>query len=1069
MVIHINNIKQVTKLMIFAHNSFKPSALRDAITSAYRSDETILVNDLLKQAAFSPAARQNIDEKAKQLVEQTRQNRKKRGSLDAFLHEYDLSSEEGIALMCLSEALLRIPDRETIDRLISDKISSAAWKEHLNKNGPLFVNAATWSLILTGKIFAPTLETEKSLTNSLKQLMSRTGGAVIRPIILQGMKIIGKQFVMGTTIDEALERAKAKESAGYRYSYDMLGEAARTQEDAERYFTSYVDAIAAIGKAANGAGPIQSPGISVKLSALHPRYELAKRDRVLAELAPKLLTLVQAAKQHNIGLTVDAEEADRLDLSLDIFEKVYSDPSLQGYTGFGLVVQAYQKRAPFVLDWLTALTKQHQRRIMLRLVKGAYWDSEIKVSQVLGLEGYPVFTRKNSTDLSYVVCAKKLFANPDCFYPQFGSHNARTVATILEIAGTSKDFEFQCLHGMGEALYDPIVAQQIPTRIYAPVGTHKDLLGYLVRRLLENGANTSFINHIADETTPVEKIIADPIARIETLANKPHPYIPLPRFIYLQQDQDLSTANVNRLNSQGLDLSNLSLLNQLKQTMDQANKEEWLAGPIIAGDLITRDTKQAVVSPSDSNHIVGYTYKAAAEDVETALTEATKASKTWATTSIEERATCLERAADLFEKNMPRLMTILCREGGKQIVDCVSEVRETIDFCRYYAARARKDLRPEQLTSPTGEFDQLSLHPRGVIACISPWNFPLAIFAGQVLAALVTGNTVIAKPAEQTPLIAAEAVRILHAAGIPAGALQLLPGKGSIVGAKLTADERIAGVMFTGSTETAKLIQQTLTNREGPIVPFIAETGGQNCMIVDSSALPEQVVMDVINSAFNSAGQRCSALRVLFVQEDIAPSIITMLQGAMAELTLGDPGLLATDIGPVIDQDALQILEAHSAKMQTEATLLCQVPTQTLPNGNFFAPRAFELKDLSVLKREVFGPILHVIRYAAKDLDNVLSAITNTGYGLTLGIHTRIDATINYITQRMPVGNIYVNRNMIGAVVGVQPFGGEGLSGTGPKAGGPHYLPRLCVERAISINTTAAGGNATLVSLTEDD
>jgi RHH-type proline utilization regulon transcriptional repressor/proline dehydrogenase/delta 1-pyrroline-5-carboxylate dehydrogenase len=1053
--------------MIFLHPSTKQNPLREAITSAYRSDETIRVNDLLKEVTFSTTALQHIQDRAKQLVQQTRQNRKKRGNLDTFLHEYDLSSDEGIALMCLSEALLRIPDRETIDRLISDKISTADWKEHLSKESSLFVNAATWSLILTGKIFAPTLQTEKTLSNSLKQLMSRAGGTFIRPIILQGMKIIGKQFVMGRTIEEALKRAKQKESEGYRYSYDMLGEAARTKEDAEKYFQSYLNAIEFIGQASIGQNPITGPGISVKLSALHPRYEFAQHDRILAELAPKLLTLVQAAKKQQIGLTIDAEEADRLDLSLDIFEKVYRDDSLQDYEGLGLVVQAYQKRAPFVIDWLIDLTKEHQRRMMLRLVKGAYWDSEIKQSQLLGLEGYPVFTRKNSTDISYIACAKKLLAHPECFYPQFGSHNAHTVATLLEMAGTRKDFEFQCLHGMGEELYDPIVAQTIPCRIYAPVGTHKDLLGYLVRRLLENGANTSFINHIADEKTPVEKIIADPIARIQALPRKPHPHIPLPRYIYDEPCND--SINVQRLNSKGLDLSNINILNELKESMDQSDKQEWLAGPIIGGDLITKGTKEAVTSPYDINHIVGYCYKAEANDIENALAFAANATKKWGLTSIDERADCLDRAADLFEKNMASLMMLLCREGGKQIVDCLSEVRETIDFCRYYAARARKDLLPKQLRSPTGEFDQLSLHPRGVIVCISPWNFPLAIFAGQVLAALVTGNAVIAKPAEQTPLIAAEAVRILHAAGIPSHALQLLPGEGSKVGAALTKDTRIDGVMFTGSTETAKLIQQTLAERIGPIVPFIAETGGQNCMIVDSSALPEQVVMDVIQSSFNSAGQRCSALRVLFVQEDIAESLIAMLKGAMAELIVGDPSLLSTDIGPVIDQDALNMLEKHAERMQHEATLLYQVKIENQQQGYFFAPRAFELKELSLLKREVFGPILHVIRYASKDLDKVLTAIKNTGYGLTLGIHSRIDATIDYITKQMPVGNMYVNRNMIGAVVGVQPFGGERLSGTGPKAGGPHYLPRLCVERAISINTTAAGGNATLVSLSEDD
>lgn len=1056
--------------MMISNNLFKQSPLRDAITTAYRFDETSCVAELLKQATFSADALKRIHETATKLIIETRKRRKKQGGIDAFLNQYDLSSEEGIALMCLAEALLRIPDKDTIDRIISDKLSTVDWYQHLNNKNSLFVNAATWSLMLTGKIFGPTLNNEQNLTAALKRLFSSAGEAVIRPIILQGMKIIGKQFVMGTTIEEALERAKKLESIGYRYSYDMLGEAARTAEDTEKYCKSYQEAITAIGKVSQNLDPINGPGISIKLSALHPRYELAKRERVFNELVPRLLSLAEAAKKQNIGLTIDAEETDRLELSLDIIEAVFSNPALHGWEGFGLAVQSYQKRAPFVINWLADLSKRYQRRIMIRLIKGAYWDAEIKISQVLGLEGYPVFTRKNATDVSFIACAKHILNFPECFYPQFGTHNAYSVAAVIEMLGTRQDFEFQCLHGMGNPLYDQVVAEGKPCRIYAPVGSHKDLLGYLVRRLLENGANTNFINRIADENTPIESLISDPVARMASLSDKPHPYIPLPRNIFLANNnpEDSLDANVDRLNSKGLDLSNTHALNALKQAMDQADKKKWESGPIINGDLIVSANPQAVLSPSDINHVVGQVYKATAENVEAALTQAVIAQNTWAKTPVEERAQCLERAADLFEKNMPELMALLNREGGKQIVDCVSEVREAIDFCRYYAARARIDFAPQTLKGPTGEFNQLTLHPRGIIACISPWNFPLAIFTGQILAALVTGNAVIAKPAEQTPLIAAEAIRLLHTAGIPGGVLQLLPGEGSIVGAKCVADTRVAGVMFTGSTETAKLIQQTLTHREGPLVPFIAETGGQNAMIVDSSALPEQVVHDVIASAFNSAGQRCSALRVLFLQEEIAPQVITMLKGAMAELTLGDPGLLSTDIGPVIDEDALKMLQDHYQKMQTEAELIYQVPTKDLPSGHFFAPTAFELKHLSTLKGEVFGPILHIIRYNAKNLDKVLDDIINTGYGLTMGIHSRIDATVKHIQSRMPVGNMYVNRNMIGAVVGVQPFGGEGLSGTGPKAGGPHYLPRLCVERAISINTTAAGGNTTLVSLSEE-
>lgn len=1043
--------------MIFANSMPTRSSLQKAITDAYRRDETACLEALLSQAIFSKEAEQRIQSNAAKLVKSTRVNRKKQGGLDAFLHAYDLSSEEGIALMCLAEALLRIPDKLTQDRLISDKISTANWARHLNKNNSLFVNLATLSLLMTGKMYSPFLK-----LNSSDPILSKVSSALIRPIIMQGMKIIGKQFVMGTTIDKALTRAKTVEAKGYRYSYDMLGEAAKTREDAKIYFKSYQNAIEAIGQASKGLTHITGPGISIKLSALHPRYELSKRDQVLNELVPQLLTLAIAAKNYNMGFTIDAEEADRLELSLEIIEKVFSDPALDGWEGFGLAVQSYQKRAPFVIDWLADLAKRHKRRLMVRLIKGAYWDAEIKLSQLLGLEGYPVFTRKNSTDTSFIACAKKLLAQPECFYPQFGTHNAYSVAAILEIAGTTREFEFQCLHGMGQTLYDQVVGKNnlnIPCRIYAPVGTHKDLLGYLVRRLLENGANSSFINNLADDKIPVEKIIQDPVTRIAKLASKPHPFIPLPKNLFGQE----------RLNSSGVDFSNMQTLEQLKLKMDSMEKHQWIAGPIINGKMLENKPEKTVISPSNHEHIVGITHDASSTDVKNAIEEALKATQTWEKISIDERAACLERAANLFEENMPQLMTLLCREGGKQLVDCVSEVREAVDFCRYYAAEARKILPPKTLNGPTGELNQLSLHPRGIIACISPWNFPMAIFVGQIVAALAAGNTVIAKPAEQTPLIAAETIRLLHQAGIPTNALQFLPGRGEIVGAELVADPRIAGVMFTGSTETARLINQSLAKRQGPIVPLIAETGGQNAMIVDSSALPEQVVADVISSAFNSAGQRCSALRVLFLQEEIAPRIIDMLKGAMREISLGDPSLLSTDIGPVIDKDALNMLNNHFASMQKEATFITQVETKALPNGYFFAPCIFELKDLSILKREIFGPFLHIIRYSAKNLDNVLEQIINTGYGLTLGVHSRIDSMVKYIQERMPVGNMYVNRNIIGAVVGVQPFGGEQLSGTGPKAGGPNYLPRLCVERAISINTTAAGGNASLVSLKEED
>lgn len=1053
--------------MIFEHNLYHNNPLRDAMSKAYRADETTLINQLLKDAEMDPASKERIHATAKQLLLEMRQRRANESGLEAFLHTYDLSSEEGIALMCMAEALLRVPDNYTVDRLISDKLSTANWDEHLNKSSSFFVNAATWSLLLTGKIFAPTLDNQKSLFASLKRTFSRLGEAVIRPIILQGMKMIGNQFVMGTTIADALKRAKKLEKTGYRYSYDMLGEAARTADDAEKYYKSYLDAIHAIGLASVGLDPRQGPGISVKLSALHPRYELAKKELVFKDIVAKVLSLAESAKEHNIGMTIDAEEADRLDFSLDIIEAVFSSPTLAGWEGFGLAVQSYQKRAPFVIDWLADLSQKHQRRFMVRLIKGAYWDSEIKVSQLSGFEGYPVFTRKNGTDVSYIACAKKLLSKPECFYSQFGTHNAHSVATIIELTKGRKDFEFQCLHGMGEILYDQLIGQY-PCRIYAPVGTHKDLLGYLVRRLLENGANTSFINHISDTSIPLDKIIADPIEKMSYVNPKSHPKIPLPKDIFQNPS---APPNVARVNSKGTDFSNILTLKDLQAALNKADKETFEAGSIIDGKMLTNGDKAPVLSPSDRTRTVGYVYSAKSEDVDHAFEVATQGFKAWSQVPVDERARIVERAADLIEENIPTLMLLLNCEGGKHLIDCASEIRETVDYCRYYAARARVDMVEHVLDGPTGEKNIFSLHPRGIIVCISPWNFPFAIFAGQMLAAIVTGNVVLAKPAEQTPLIAAYAIKLFHEAGIPKNVLQLLIGRGSVVGAKMVADPRASGVMFTGSTETAQIIQQSLAAKTGPLTPFIAETGGQNVMVVDSSALPEQVVFDIIQSAFNSAGQRCSAARVLCVQEDIADNVIHMLKGAMAELVVGDPAFLATDVGPVIDKDALQMLLDHRDRMFAEGKLIFEVPMShhLSSTGNFFAPVAFEIKSLDILKKEVFGPILHVIRYAAKDLDKILQDITNTGYGLTFGIHSRIDATQQYVLNRMPVGNMYVNRNMIGAVVGVQPFGGERLSGTGPKAGGPHYLPRLCVEHTVSINTTAAGGNTTLISLQEDD
>ncbi len=893
--------------------------------------------------------------------------------------------------------------------------------------------------------------------------MARSGEPVVRQAVTAAMRILGRQFVMGRTIAEALERARPAEKVGYRHSYDMLGEAARTAADARRYFESYEAAITALGTAVNGRDVFSAPGISVKLSALHPRYEEGERERVLKELMPPLLTLAQHAKAQGIGFTVDAEESERLDLSLDFIERLALDPSLAGWDGFGLAVQAYQKRVLPLIDCLADLAARSRRRLMVRLVKGAYWDSEIKRSQERGLDNYPVFTRKVATDVSYMAAAKRLLADRAAFYPQFATHNAHTLATILELAGDRRDFEFQRLHGMGEALYEQVVgADKLdrPCRVYAPVGSHEDLLAYLVRRLLENGANTSFVNRIVDEKAPIDEIIADPLARLRRLPRKPHPRIPLPRDLFGTQ----------RRNSRGPDLSSRRELATLKTALEAAVRVAPSAAPIVGGvELAGHD--RGISDPADRRRTVGRVVEATTQQVDLALDRASRAKDEWDATPAMTRAATLDAAADLYEARLPELVALIVREGGRTIPDAVSEVREAVDFCRYYALRARADFAaPTQLPGPTGERNSLEMHGRGVFACISPWNFPLAIFTGQITAALAAGNAVIAKPAEQTPLIAAAAVRLLHQAGVPAEVLHLLPGDGGTVGARLVGDPRISGIAFTGSTETARGINLSLAQRNGPLVPLIAETGGQNALVVDSSALPEQVVQDVLLSAFNSAGQRCSALRVLCLQTDIADRVIAMLKGAMAELSIGDPGLLSTDVGPVIDEDARRMLQRHAEKMKREAKLLyeCALPRGT-ESGAFFPPTAFEIDGIGRLEREVFGPILHVVRWKRDRFDELLDSVNATGYGLTLGIHSRIDETVAAVRRRLRVGNAYVNRNMIGAVVGVQPFGGEGLSGTGPKAGGPHYLYRFALERTLSVDTTAAGGNASLLSLQEEE
>jgi RHH-type proline utilization regulon transcriptional repressor/proline dehydrogenase/delta 1-pyrroline-5-carboxylate dehydrogenase len=1032
--------------------------LRQSIRDALAMDEEACVAERLRQAEFPPDARKRIENRAMELVKIVRAERLERGGIDAFLNEYEMSSHEGVVLMCLAEALLRIPDSETRDRLIRDKIGDADWESHLGRSESIFVNASTWALMLTGRIVKLD-DAERDWTGILGRLVARSGEPVVRESLVQAMRIMGRQFVMGRTVEEALDRAEDDVAKGYRHSFDMLGEAAKTMADADRYLEAYATAIAAIGTAAGGQGPVAGPGISVKLSALFPRYEVAQHDRVMRELAPRLASLAIQAKAADIGLTVDAEEADRLDLSLDVMAAVLTEPGLRGWDGFGLAVQAYQKRAMPLLDWLAELARGQGRRIMVRLVKGAYWDTEIKRAQVAGLTDYPVFTRKALTDVSFLACAKRLAAEPAAFYPQFATHNAYSVAAVLDIMqGSGGDFEFQRLHGMGAALYEQIVgpdALDFPCRIYAPVGSHEDLLAYLVRRLLENGANTSFVNRIVDEDLPLEEIVADPVARTAALKTRRHGAIPMPADLY----------GAARRNSRGYDLSDWATLESVANDMGAFGDREWLAAPISGAAQGTAPT--ALTEPADRRRRVGSVHAATPADVAAAVGLAVSAQADWTLVPAAQRAEALERASDLFEAHAAELMTLCIREAGKTIGDTVAELREAVDFLRYYALRARADFdQPRFLPGPTGETNHLSMHGRGAIVCISPWNFPLAIFTGQVAAALASGNSVLAKPAEQTPLIAHRAVQLLHQAGIPGEVLHLLPGDGPGVGAPLIADPHIAGVAFTGSLETAQAINRSLAARAGAIVPLIAETGGQNAMIVDSSALPEQVVRDVLTSAFRSAGQRCSALRVLFVQDDVADRMIDMLAGAMDMLRIGDPAYLETDVGPVIDTDALAMLDAHARRMDAEATRIRSLPLpESAAHGTFFPPTAYEIDSMERLTGEVFGPVLHVVRYSSERLDSVIDAIRRTGYGLTLSIHSRIDSTVRHIHERLPVGNIYVNRDQIGAVVGVQPFGGEGLSGTGPKAGGPHYLYRLATERTLSVDVTASGGNTALLNL----
>ncbi|WP_088329848.1 bifunctional proline dehydrogenase/L-glutamate gamma-semialdehyde dehydrogenase PutA [Lacimicrobium sp. SS2-24] len=1033
--------------------------LQSIITDNYMVNEDAYLKELISLVPQDQPTQDEIEQQAARLVEEVREETSSGDSIDAFLQEYSLDTHEGVILMCLAEALLRIPDAETADALIKDKLSGADWRSHLEKSDSLLVNASTWGLMLTGKLFHLDNRGDADSDKVLDKMISRLGEPVVRKAMYTAMGIMGRQFVQGKDIHEALKFSRKQRDEGYTHSYDMLGEAAITRKDANRYFDAYADAIRSIGEEEFDTKHPAPPTISIKLSALHPRYEASEEERCMTELAESLGKLVELARSKNVGVSIDAEEADRLELSLKIFEKVYRSPAAKGWGNLGMVVQAYAKGALPVLMWISQLAKEQGDLIPVRLVKGAYWDTEIKLCQQMGTDGYPVFTRKAGTDVSYLACARFLLSESTlgAIYPQFATHNAHTVVAIRHMAD-GRDFEFQRLHGMGEELYNCILdkTSNINVRIYAPVGAHKDLLPYLVRRLLENGANSSFVHKLLDPDTPVESLVNDPLDYLKHLPTLSNDQIPLPGNIYIDRD-----------NSKGLNLNIGSQYQPFMQKVTAFNDHQWHAGPVVNGETLTTGEVHQVVSPQNLSHQVGHIYLADEQGTEQAIATAHSAFPNWSRTSVEMRASALEEFADLMEQHKHELIALCTLEAGKLLQDGIDEVREAIDFCRYYAKEARKLYAyPGPLMGPTGERNELFVQGRGVFACISPWNFPLAIFTGQIAAALVTGNTVVAKPAEQTSLVAYRAVQLMLEAGIPADVIQLLPGTGAEVGGKLSSDERICGICFTGSTATAKAINRTLAEREGAIATLIAETGGQNAMIVDSTALPEQVVKDVIHSAFTSAGQRCSALRVLYLQEDNSERVLELLDGAMQELSVGDPIHYRTDVGPVIDEKAQQDLNEHVRTMSEKAKVLGKAPMpKDTERGSFVQPIAFEISNINDLEKEHFGPILHVVKYKAQDLNKVINDINSTGYGLTLGIHSRNESMAAYIADMANVGNVYINRDQIGAVVGVQPFGGQGKSGTGPKAGGPHYLYRFITEKTRTNNITAIGGNASLLSL----
>ena len=1033
------------------------------VNEKYLADEQALVRELAAEADPGESARAKIKGTAEQLVRAVRKNQENDSGIEAFLQKYDLSSDEGVLLMCIAEALLRIPDADTADRLIADKITAAKWQDHIGTSDSLFVNASTWGLMLTGKILTLEEIGTGNPTRMLGKLVSSAGEPVVRTAMRQAMKIMGHQFVMGRTIGEALRRATKSNDLPYRYSFDMLGESALTAGDAARYLESYHEGIRSIGDAhVESADVFSAPGISVKLSALHPRYEYTHEDRVMTELVPQVLELAQHAKEIGIGLTIDSEEAHRFEMWLEIFERVYRDPSLKGWDGFGVALQTYQRRGRDGLRFLIDLADDVGRRIPVRLVKGAYWDSEIKWAQEQGLESYPVFTRKSHSDVSYLAAAQAALAAGEKIYAQFATHNSHTLASVLHYAGSRRDYEFQRLHGMGEELYAEVVdpdKHDRPCRVYAPVGNHEDLLPYLVRRLLENGSNTSFVNKIADESIEIEDIVADPLETAAAHDYAAHDRIPAPNDIFQPE----------RINSHGINLPNRTISKQLLEELDAASGKSITAKPIIGGKEVNGEAEESV-NPADTSEVVGVCHQATADDVRKAIDVSVAAQPAWDRVGAEERAAILNRAADLYEKHRDELISLIVREGGRTIPDAISELREAVDFMRYYGAQAKKYFgEPILLPGPTGERNTYVMRGKGVFIAISPWNFPLAIYTGQITAALAAGNAVLAKPAAPTTLVAYRAIRLLHEAGVPQDVLHFVPCGGRLIGEAGVADPRVAGVVFTGSTGVAQTINQTLAHRDGPIGTLIAETGGQNAMFVDSSALPEQVVHDAVYSAFNSAGQRCSALRVLCVQQDIEPRTLDLLKGYMEELTIGDPRHLHTDVGPCIDDPSRRTLAAHVERMGKEQRIVhrCSLSEQH-DKGTFFAPTLVEIDDVSALTEEQFGPILHVVKFRSRHLDQMVAAVNKTGFGLTMGIHSRIDSRIAGVAADCGAGNLYVNRNMIGAVVGVQPFGGRGLSGTGPKAGGPHYVQRFGTEFTLSNNISAVGGNASLLRMGSD-